>query len=101
MGRKTKCIFYTALTFIFMLLMADFVPIRMIPHNENLLDCECPDFSKNGEHSHAHNFEDEVFCNDSHSSQYRPAVSKDFLLSHNLIFKDSYSSIIWQPPKIS
>jgi hypothetical protein len=101
MGKMTKSIIYPALAITFMLLMADFVSFNVISQNNIILHCECPDFSKHSGHSHNHTFEDEVFCNDSHSSQYRPAVSKDSLLSHNLLFTDSYFSKIWQPPKNS
>ena len=101
MGKMTKSIIYPALAVTFILLMTDFVSFNLISHNNIILHCECPDFSKHSGHSHNHTFEDEVFCNDSHSNQYRPAVSKDSLLSNNLLFTDSYFSKIWQPPKIS
>ena len=101
MGKMTKSIIYPALAVIFLFLMADFVSFNLISHNNITLHCECPDFTKHSGHSHNHTFEDVVFCNDSHSSQYRHAVSKDPLLSHNLLFTDSYFSKIWQPPKIS
>jgi len=101
MGKMAKSVTYPALAVLFMFLMTDFVSCNLISHNNIILHRECPDFTKHSEHSHNHAFEDEVFCDYLHSNQYRPAVAKDPLLSHNPLFTGGYYSKIWEPPKIS
>ena len=101
MGRKTKCMLYSAITLTFMLLMADFVPFSLISNNEILLNCKCPDFSKHGEHSDTHYFGDEVLYNEAKAQPYKLEILRDSLLFTNPNFTHSFNSKIWQPPKNS
>lgn len=84
-----------------MLLMADFVSFSLISHDEILLNCECPDFSKHCEHSNTHYFEDEVLCNAAKAQPCKLEILKDSLIFANSNFINSYNSKIWEPPKNS
>ncbi len=101
MGRITKSILYPAISFTFMLLMADFVSLSLISHNEIVLNCECPDFSKHCEHSNTHFFEDEVQYYEAKANPYKLEILRDFLLFPNSHSTHSFNSKIWQPPKRS
>jgi hypothetical protein len=101
MGRIVKSMLYLAITFTFVLLMADFVSFSLISHNEIVLNCECPDFSKHCEHSDTHCFEDEVQYYEAKAKPYKLEILRDSLLFPNPNFAHSFNSKIWQPPKNS
>ncbi len=100
MGKITKSIIYPALAVIFMLLMTDFVSYNLISHNNIILHCECPDFTKHSEHSHANHFEEIPYI-ESITKSYKSDILKDFLLFTNPNFRSRFYSEIWQPPKNS
>jgi hypothetical protein len=101
MGRKTKSMLYSAITFTFMLLVADFVSFNLISHNDIILNCECPDFSKHSEQSLTNFFEDKIPYIESIKKIYKSEVLKDLLLFANQNFRNSFYSEIWRPPKAS
>lgn len=101
MKEKIKNIICITAAIIILPLSIDLVSTFLLSDSNIELCCDCPDFTKHSGHSHNFTFGDEVYCSESHLYQNKPEGSKGFLLSHNLLFTDSYFSKIWQPPKIS
>ena len=84
-----------------MLLMTDFVSNKLISQNDNLNSCECPDFSKHCEYSHAHLFHDEVLSDEAIAQPYQSDILIGSHLFSYLNFAISFNSKVWQPPKNS
>lgn len=100
-SKKIRNKLFFIATIIVLLLSIDFVSTYLTSDYCIELCSDCPDFTRHSGHSHNHTFGDEVFCCESHLNQNNPEGSKDFSLSHKILFTDSYFSKIWQPPKIS
>lgn len=84
-----------------MLLIANCVSINFIPQNEIVPTNECPDFSRDCEHSHTHNLEEDVLNYETIIRPHKLDFQKGILFFANINFKNSFISQIWQPPKNS
>lgn len=101
MGKIKKSKRYLFLTLTFLLLIANCVSINLIPQNEIILTCECPDFSDNCEHSHNQSLEDDVLYVEKTINLCKLEIHKNLLSFSNSNFKNIFISQIWQPPKNS
>jgi hypothetical protein len=101
MGKIAKSRHYLLLTCTFLLLLVNCVFINPIYQNEIISTYECCDFSEQCEHSHTYSLEDDVLYIEKIVNPYKLEIQKDFLVSANSNFKNSFNSQIWKPPKNS
>jgi hypothetical protein len=92
---------FLLLAFTLLLLIANCLSVGLFPRNEIVSTYECPDFSRDCEHSHIHSIEDDALKNETIVKPRNPEIQKGTLFFTNIDFKNSFHSQIWQPPKNS
>lgn len=100
MRGRNEIKYYLTVAFAILLLVNN-VSLNLISQSHLLAFYECPDNSKNCEHSSDYNLEDDFLCSDTTISGYKLNFQKDLTSFENPIFEFHFHSPVWQPPKFS